>query len=71
MKVGNLLRAPGGTKFVHRYENGVLTDQPLWSWPMDQRIIEAMKLAGYDPLDVTATVFGLAGGKRFGYRSRI
>ncbi len=58
----HLLKVPGGADITHRYENGVLTDQPLWPWPMNQRIIDAMELAGYEPVDVTATVYGLAGG---------
>ena len=61
---GHLLDTPGGAKILCRYENGKLTDKPLWPWPMNQRIIEAMKLAGYrDPVDVTRTVFELAGGE--------
>lgn len=34
----------------HRYENGVLTNKPLWPWPMEKRIWDAMTLAGYDNL---------------------
>ena len=60
---GHLLDTPGGATILRRYENGELTNEPLWPWPMDQRIIDAMKLAGYDdPVDVTETIFGLAGG---------
>jgi hypothetical protein len=42
-----------GAHIYYRYENGRLTDKPLWPWPMNQRI---KQLAG---IDVTATVFGL------------
>jgi hypothetical protein len=63
-KSGHLLATPGGATILYRYENGKLTDRPLWPWPMNQRIIDAVKLAGYaHPVDVTKTVFGLAGGK--------
>ncbi len=48
---------------MKRYKDGVLTDEYLWPWPMNQRIIDAMVLAGYnDPVDLTRTVFELAGG---------
>jgi hypothetical protein len=39
-----------------RYVNGILTTTPLWPWPMNQRIIDAMKAAGKTPVDVTATM---------------
>jgi hypothetical protein len=39
-----------------RYLNGSLTNQPLWPWPMNQRIIDAMKAAGKTPVDVTKTM---------------
>ena len=42
-----------GAHLYYRYENGKLTDKPLWPWPMNQRIKE---LTG---LDVMATIFGL------------
>lgn len=44
---------------LRHYQDGVLTDQPLRPWPMNQRIADAMKSAGYAPVDVTATVEGL------------
>ena len=46
---------------LRRYQDGVLTDQPLWPWPMNQRIADAMKSTGYAPVDVTATVEKLLG----------
>jgi hypothetical protein len=42
-----------GAHLYYRYENGKLSDQPLWPWPMNQRIKELIGL------DVTATVMGL------------
>lgn len=50
-----------GTKLRYQYQNGVLTTTPLWPWPMNQRIINAMLLAGRTPFDVNATVTGLFG----------
>jgi len=68
---GHLLDTPGGASMVYRYENGKLTDKPLWPWPMNQRIIDAMRLAGYDALvDVTKTIFELAGGKMPDFEER-
>ena len=40
----------------YRYQDGVLTDVPLWPWPMNQRIIDAMIQSGREPVDVTATI---------------
>jgi hypothetical protein len=41
-----------------RYENGVKTNTPLWPWPMDQRIKDAIALAGSSPLAGDGTVTG-------------
>jgi len=62
-KYGHILRSSNAANVWYRYENGKLTNKPLWPWPMNQRIIDATKLAGYhDTVDVTKTVFELAGG---------
>jgi hypothetical protein len=45
-----------GARVCKRYVNGYLTDQPLWPWPMNQRIIDAMRQAGKAPVDVTQTM---------------
>jgi hypothetical protein len=42
-----------GAHLYYRYENGKLTDQPLWPWPMNERIKELIGV------DVTATVMGM------------
>ncbi len=42
---------------LKRYENGVLTINQLWPWPMDQRIRAALDLAGKNP----DAIFGGAG----------
>ncbi len=49
----------GGAKIMKRYVNGVETSKDLWPWPMNQRIIEAMKFGGYSPVDVTKEIFDL------------
>jgi hypothetical protein len=38
-----------GARVCKRYKNGVLTSEPLWPWPMDQRIRAALALAGKNP----------------------
>jgi len=53
---GNIKTA---TVITKRYVNGVKTNQDLWPWPMNQRIIDAMKQGGYIPLDITKEIFGL------------
>ena len=57
----NIYTGATGAKVCKRYVDGVLTDEPLWPWPMNQRIIDAMIDAGRTPVDVTAeveTMFG-------------
>ena len=63
-----------GANIWYRYENGVLTDKPLWPWPMNERIRVATCM--YDEgltreeceqrkdlgVNVTKTVFELGGG---------
>jgi hypothetical protein len=60
-----------GAQIKYRYIDGVLTDDPLWPWPMNERIKEAMILSGYDKkggldgkggIDLTKVVFELGGG---------
>jgi hypothetical protein len=41
-----------GARLCKRYQNGVLTAQPLWPWPMDQRIRTALALSGKSPDEV-------------------
>lgn len=50
--------APGICK---RYVNGTLTNQPLWPWPMNQRIKDALVQSGREPHDVTQTMSQLLG----------
>ena len=56
-----LLATSAGANLRFRYRDGVLTGEPLWPWPMNRRIIDAMKSAGYAPVDVTATIEKLLG----------
>ncbi|MEW6443892.1 MAG: hypothetical protein AB1640_23350 [bacterium] len=60
-----------GAQIQYRYVDGVLTREPLWPWPMNERIADAMVQSGYSfkggvdgkgGVDLTRTVFQLAGG---------
>jgi hypothetical protein len=65
---------PVGAQIQCRYEDGTLTDKPLWPWPMNERI--RRRTCEYDGegdaqacadnpalgLDLTSTVFSLHGG---------
>jgi hypothetical protein len=57
----NLLKVDGGANVMNRYVDGQLTNDPLWPWPMNQRIIDAMQRSGREPVDVTQTVSKFAG----------
>lgn len=50
-----------GATVCKQYQHGVLTSTPLWPWPMNQRIIDAMTAAGRTPVDVTATIQSIFG----------
>jgi hypothetical protein len=52
------LELPGLCK---RYIDGELTNDPLWPWPMNQRIIDARTAAGKPPTHVTNVVETLFG----------
>jgi hypothetical protein len=51
----------GGAALCYQYRDGVLTKTPLWPWPMNDRIKEAMVQAGREPVDVTRTIEQLFG----------
>ena len=38
-------RSQGGARLCYRYEERQLTNKPLWPWPMDTRIRDAMKIS--------------------------
>ena len=61
-----------GAQIQYCYENGELTNKPLWPWPMESRISSALVNSGYNKLgglngngklSLTKTIFELAGGK--------
>lgn len=61
-----------GAKIQYKYIDGVLTNAPLWPWPMNERIKKAMIQSGYNKrggldgsggTDLTKTIFELGGGE--------
>ena len=50
-----------GARLCHRYVDGQLTSEPLWPWPMNERIRKATDYARSAPVDLTATVARLFG----------
>jgi hypothetical protein len=59
--VSAFIPTTSGANLCYRYENGSLTTQPLWPWPMNQRILEATEKSGSSSVDVTATVEKMLG----------
>jgi hypothetical protein len=56
-----MFNASKGANLCYRYMNGVLTDEPLWPWPMDQRIYDALQASGHTPYYVTTVIEGMFG----------
>jgi hypothetical protein len=54
--VGSIFTSFTGAQICKRYKDGALTDEPLWPWPMNQRIKEAMVQSGRAAVDVTQTI---------------
>jgi len=54
--IGSVFSGTGGAKICTRYKDGVLTSEPLWPWPMNQRILDAMVQSGRTAVDVTGTI---------------
>ena len=50
-----------GARLCHRYIDGVLTDTPLWPWPMNERIRRATSYARGTATDVQADIEALLG----------
>jgi len=50
-----------GATICKRYVDGVLTQEPLWPWPMDQRIYDALQQAGKTPFYVTNVIEDMFG----------
>ncbi|USN54592.1 MAG: hypothetical protein H6765_08870 [Candidatus Peribacteria bacterium] len=46
-----------GANIMYKYKNGVLTNEPLWPWSMDQRIYNALAREGMPAFTVTDTIF--------------
>ncbi|MGH7828200.1 MAG: hypothetical protein ACREQ7_23850, partial [Candidatus Binatia bacterium] len=59
--VSNVFTSSSGANLCKRYKNGGLTSEPLWPWPMNQRIINAMAESGRAAVDVTKTVESMLG----------
>jgi len=51
--VSSIWTSATGAQIYYRYVDGVLTNTPLWPWPMDQRIYDALVIAGETPFYVT------------------
>jgi hypothetical protein len=52
----SIFRTARGASLYFRYQDGVLTNQALWPWPMNQRIFDATVRSGRAGVDVTSTV---------------
>jgi len=50
-----------GATICKRYVDGVLTQEPLWPWPMDQRTYDALQQAGKTPFHITEVIEGMFG----------
>ena len=44
-----------GARLTHRYVNGVLTDEPLWPWPMEVDAVLDLGSQIADALDAAHT----------------
>ena len=45
--ITNVYTSSTGARICNRYKDRVLTNEPLWPWPMDQRIKDAMIQSGH------------------------
>jgi hypothetical protein len=52
----NIFNTTRGANLCYQYQDGNPTSQPLWPWPMNQRIKDALVQSGRAPVDITATV---------------
>ena len=57
----NIFNTSRGANLCYQYKDGNLTNQPLWPWPMNQRIKDALVQSGRASVDVTATIQKLFG----------
>ena len=54
--ISSIFNGDKGANICYRYVDGTLSDEPLWPWPMDKRIHDAMIESGRSPVDVTKTI---------------
>jgi hypothetical protein len=59
--IGSIFSSSSGAKLCYRYKDGALTSEPLWPWPMNQRIIDATLQSGRAAVDVTASIDEMLG----------
>jgi hypothetical protein len=59
--VANVFTSTSGANICYRYKEGTLTNEPLWPWPMNQRIKDAMVESGRAAVDVTKTIESMFG----------
>ncbi len=59
--VPNVFTSSRAANVCYRYQDGVRTTEPLWPWPMNQRIIDAMIASGREVVDVTKTIESMFG----------
>jgi hypothetical protein len=57
----NIFNTTRGANLCYQYQNGNLTSQKLWPWPMNQRIKNALVQSGRTSVDVTATIQNIFG----------
>ena len=57
----NIFNSSRGANLCYQYQDGNLTSQPLWPWPMNQRIKDALVQSGRASVDITAAVQGMFG----------
>jgi hypothetical protein len=50
-----------GPGVCRRYQDGVLTETPLWPWAMNTRAMDRMRAAGREEVDITGTMERLFG----------
>jgi len=59
--VPNVFSSNRGARLCYRYKDGTLTNEPLWTWPMNQRIRDGLVASGRSGVDVTATIEAMFG----------
>jgi hypothetical protein len=57
----DIFNSTRGANLCYQYKDGNLTSQPLWPWPMNQRIKDALVQSGRAPVDINATIQSLFG----------